>query len=81
MHFDLCILDNFVDKKGRGCIFFFHSREGYLSSNTDINEYHICSSFKIREYNFFPIFSETENFYYLEGENSALLCGNRTDAG
>ncbi|XP_077739557.1 sodium channel protein type 7 subunit alpha isoform X2 [Canis aureus] len=24
---------------------------------------------------------ETENFYYLEGENSALLCGNRTDAG
>ncbi|XP_057602799.1 sodium channel protein type 7 subunit alpha [Hippopotamus amphibius kiboko] len=24
---------------------------------------------------------ETENFYYLEGERYALLCGNRTDAG
>ncbi|XP_037705908.1 sodium channel protein type 7 subunit alpha isoform X2 [Choloepus didactylus] len=24
---------------------------------------------------------ETENFYYLEGEKYALLCGNRTDAG
>ncbi|XP_077010173.1 sodium channel protein type 7 subunit alpha [Tamandua tetradactyla] len=24
---------------------------------------------------------ETENFYYLEGERDALLCGNRTDAG
>ncbi|XP_073927118.1 sodium channel protein type 7 subunit alpha isoform X2 [Castor canadensis] len=24
---------------------------------------------------------ETENFYYLEGDRDALLCGNRTDAG
>ncbi|XP_006153638.1 sodium channel protein type 7 subunit alpha [Tupaia chinensis] len=24
---------------------------------------------------------ETENFYYLEGESYALLCGNRTDSG
>ncbi|XP_032264878.1 sodium channel protein type 7 subunit alpha isoform X2 [Phoca vitulina] len=29
-----------------------------------------------------PYYSrETENFYYLEGERYALLCGNRTDAG
>uniref|UniRef100_A0A452UC21 Sodium channel protein type 7 subunit alpha n=1 Tax=Ursus maritimus TaxID=29073 RepID=A0A452UC21_URSMA len=33
----------------------------------------------IRE--FLCYFSETENFYYLEGERYALLCGNRTDAG
>lgn len=29
---------------------------------------------------FFLFFSERANFYYLEGERYALLCGNRTDA-
>lgn len=33
------------------------------------------------EPHFFLIFSERANFYYLEGERSALLCGNATDAG
>lgn len=44
------------------------------------NELHVTDLGLNTGPHFFLIFSERANFYYLEGERYALLCGNRTDA-
>ncbi|KAG8510395.1 Sodium channel protein type 7 subunit alpha [Galemys pyrenaicus] len=64
--FTLIGMEFFIGKLKHKCLQLPQQNETEIPHNKTGNPYYI---------------QETGNFYYLEGERSALLCGNETDAG